>query len=304
MWVSQSVAELQGSLRSCWKSSTSIGLVPTMGALHEGHRSLVRRARNDNDVTICSIFVNPTQFGPNEDFTRYPRALERDLALLEAESVAGVFVPTPVDMYPSGFDTRIDVGELGRIIEGARRPGHFSGVATVVTKLFNLTRPSRAYFGQKDAQQLAVIRQITRDLNIPVEVIGCPTVREPDGLALSSRNMYLSPSERLAATVLFRALNAGRDAYRQGERTNAQVRDAVTVVVQSERLAVLDYAEVVDPDSFSSDDPCTDRSIIVIAARVGTTRLIDNLTVSAEYEHQGPRTLHRQQRTGTLPSQL
>src|ERR671935_2931272 len=218
------IAALHDALAWRWRSGVTVGLVPTMGALHEGHLSHVRRARERDDVVVASVFVNPTQFGPSEDLTRYPRTPERDAALLEAEGVDVLFMPSAEEMYPPGFATRVEVGRIGEVLEGASRPGHFAGVATVVLKLFQLVRPTRAYFGQKDAQQLAVIRQMVRDLNLPVEIVAGPTIREPDGLAMSSRNAYLYPAERRAATVLYHTLTAARDRYSAGERDAEALR--------------------------------------------------------------------------------
>jgi len=236
----------------------------------------VRRARAENDHVITTIFVNPTQFGPSEDLTRYPRDLPRDLALLEAEKVDLVFAPDVSEMYPPGFGTFIDVGPIAAPLEGAARPGHFRGVATVVCKLFAITSPHRAYFGQKDAQQTLVIRRMTLDLNLPVEIVVCPIVREPDGLAMSSRNVYLNPEERRAATVLFRALRAAQERFAAGERNGDALRAAMRAVIDAEPLARADYVSVADLDDLHELETVTSRALASLAVRIGTTRLIDN----------------------------
>lgn len=256
-----------------------VGCVPTMGYLHEGHLSLVRRAKAECASVEVSIFVNPTQFGPNEDLARYPRDLPRDLAMLEAEGVDLVWTPTVEEMYPPGFQTWVTVEKLSQGLEGAARPGHFRGVATVVTKLFNAMLPDKAYFGQKDAQQAAVIRQMTRDLNFPVEIVVCPTVREPDGLAMSSRNTYLQAEERQAATVLFRALSAAEQAYRQGERRAETLRQIVREVVGAEPLARLQYVSCADYETLEELDLVQGKALLSLAVYIGQTRLIDNFVL-------------------------
>jgi pantoate--beta-alanine ligase len=253
------------------------GFVPTMGYLHEGHLSLVRRARAENDRVAVSIFVNPTQFGPHEDYARYPRDLERDLRLLEPLGVDLVFVPSVEEMYPPGFQTWVIVEEVSRPLEGASRPGHFRGVATVVAKLFNILQPDRAYFGQKDAQQTVVIRRMVQDLNIPVEIVICPTVREPDGLAMSSRNTYLNPEERRAATVLFQALQAAKARYEAGERDAERLREAMREVIRAEPLARIDYVSVAHPETLQELERVEGPALLSLAVYIGTTRLIDNL---------------------------
>jgi len=253
------------------------GFVPTMGYLHEGHLSLVRRARAENDRVAVSIFVNPTQFGPHEDYARYPRDLERDLRLLEPLGVDLVFVPSVEEMYPPGFQTWVIVEEVSRPLEGASRPGHFRGVATVVAKLFNILQPDRAYFGQKDAQQTVVIRRMVQDLNIPVEIVICPTVREPDGLAMSSRNTYLNPEERRAATVLFRALQAAKARYEAGERDAERLREAMREVIRAEPLARIDYVSVAHPETPRELEQVEGPALLSLAVYIGTTRLIDNI---------------------------
>lgn len=262
----------------------TVGLVPTMGYLHEGHLSLVRRARAENDHVVTTIFVNPMQFGPSEDLARYPRDLPRDLALLESEKVDLVFAPDVAAMYPPGFGTFVDAGPIATPLEGAVRPGHFRGVATVVCKLFNITTPHRAYFGQKDAQQTLVIRRMTLDLNLPVEIVVCPIVREPDGLAMSSRNVYLNPEERRAATVLFRALQAAQERFLAGERNGDALRAAMRAVIDAEPLARPDYVSVADLDDLHELEEVTTRALASLAVRIGTTRLIDNCLLEARGE--------------------
>ncbi len=274
----------------------TVGLVPTMGYLHEGHLSLVRRARAENDNVITTIFVNPTQFSPAEDLARYPRDLPRDLALLEAEKVDLVFAPDVAEMYPPGFGTFVDAGPITAPLEGAARPGHFRGVATVVCKLFNITTPHRAYFGQKDAQQTLVIRRMTLDLNLPVEIVVCPIVREPDGLAMSSRNVYLNPEERRAATVLFRALQAAQDRFRAGERNGDALRAAMRAVIDAEPLARADYVSVADLDDLHELEEVTSRALASLAVRIGTTRLIDNCLLEVRGERREARGERREVR--------
>lgn len=258
-----------------------LGLVPTMGFLHEGHLSLVRAARRDNDSVAVSIFVNPTQFGPNEDFERYPRDQERDLALLRAEGVDIVFAPSPEEMYPPGFDDWVEVrGPLAERLEGAARPGHFRGVATVVARLFRIIEPDRAYFGEKDAQQSRVIRRMVRELGLPVEIVGLPTVREPDGLAMSSRNVYLSPEERSAALSLSRSLYIGRKLTEEGVRDAETVRRAVRECVKREPLVKLEYVSVADDETLEELDTIDRRALLLLAARAGSTRLIDNIRLT------------------------
>ncbi|MDX6573897.1 MAG: pantoate--beta-alanine ligase [Gaiellales bacterium] len=255
-----------------------LGLVPTMGWLHEGHRSLMQRARADNATTIASIFVNPRQFNEAADYQRYPRNEARDLAICEQEGLDLVFAPGVEEIYPPGFDTTVSVGAVARPLEGAARPGHFDGVATVVAILFDLVGAERAYFGQKDAQQVMVIRQMARDLAIPTEVIACPTVREPDGLALSSRNVHLSSEERAAAPVLRRALLAARDRWESGERSGDGLRDAMWEILAAEPLAIPAYVSVADGRTLDELDRVVDGipALLSLAVRFGSTRLIDN----------------------------
>ena len=258
-----------------------VGLVPTMGALHEGHLSLVRTARSECDCVVVSLFVNPTQFGPQEDFAAYPRDLDRDLRLLEAEGADVVFAPTAEEIYPPGFDDWVEVrGPLSERLEGEFRPGHFRGVTTVVVRLFRIVRPQRAYFGEKDAQQLRVVRRMTEEQRLPVEVIGLPTVREPDGLAMSSRNAYLSAEERRAALVLPRALQlARRMVEEQGVRDAAAVRRAAEELIEGEPLARIDYVAVTDGETLEELSEIDRPALILAAARVGATRLIDNVAL-------------------------
>jgi len=253
-----------------------LGLVPTMGFLHDGHLSLVRRAMDECKSVAVSIFVNPTQFGPTEDLSKYPRDLQRDLQLLETAGVHLVWTPTPEVMYPSGYQTWVEVEGLALPLEGAVRPGHFRGVTTVVAKLFNAIGADRAYFGQKDAQQAAVIRRMAADLDFPTDVVVCPTVREDDGLALSSRNTYLDPAERQAATVLHRALSAARTAYENGERSAEALRRLVTDTVAAEPLARLQYVSCADYDNLQELQTISGKALLSMAAFLGKTRLIDN----------------------------
>jgi pantoate--beta-alanine ligase len=254
----------------------SVGLVPTMGALHAAHLSLVHAARRENDRVAATLFVNPTQFGPGEDFTRYPRDVDRDRRLLAAAGGDLLFAPGVEEMYPRGAETAIDVGSVAAPLEGERRPGHFRGVATVVMKLLQIATPDRAYFGEKDAQQLAVVRRLVADLDVPVEIRGCPIVREPDGLAMSSRNAYLSPDERKAAVVLSRALAAGERCWSGGERRGAALRAAMELVLGSEPLARVDYAVAADPETFRELDVARGPVLLLLAVRIGATRLVDN----------------------------
>jgi pantoate--beta-alanine ligase len=276
-----------------WRRSLrgSVGLVPTMGFLHAGHVSLVERARRENDHVAASLFVNPTQFGPTEDLSRYPRDLDRDRALLEQAGCGLLFVPGVEDMYPHGPGTMVDPGEVAHPLEGERRPGHFRGVATVVLKLLNILQPDRAYFGQKDAQQLAVIRSVVRDLDVPVEIVGCSIVREPDGLALSSRNVYLDADDRKAAPVLHRALLTARGLWEDGERQGEALRAAMRQVLADEPRARVDYVSVADPLTFRELDAIAGPALLSMAVFVGRARLIDNLVLPvSEGAGTSPRT--------------
>jgi pantoate--beta-alanine ligase len=273
------VTSLQEMFAERRKLTEPVGFVPTMGYLHEGHLSLVRRAKQECRSVVVSIFVNPTQFGPQEDLARYPRDLERDLRLLAPLEVDLVWTPTVDEMYPPGYQTWVTVEEVTRPLEGAMRPGHFRGVTTIVSKLFNAVQPQRAYFGQKDAQQAAVIRQMTRDLNYPIEIVVCPTVREADGLAMSSRNVYLSPTERQAATVLYRALRAAEQAYQAGERNAERLRAVMRQVLESEPLARVQYVSCADFDTLQELDEVRGKALLSMAVFIGNTRLIDNIVL-------------------------
>jgi pantoate--beta-alanine ligase len=256
-----------------------VGLVPTMGYLHEGHLSLVRRAQEECDHVVVSIFVNPTQFGPKEDLSKYPRDLDRDLSLLEPLRVDLAWMPTAESMYPPGYQTWVEVEGITRPLEGSMRPGHFRGVTTVVAKLFNAVQPDKAYFGQKDAQQAAVTRQMTRDLNFPLEIVVCPIVREPDGLAMSSRNVYLNPEQRKAATVLSRSLHAAKEAYEDGERDAEKLRRKMKEVLASEPLAQVQYVSCADYDTLEELEMMTGKALLSMAVFMGKTRLIDNIVL-------------------------
>ena len=257
----------------------TVGLVPTMGYLHEGHLSLIRQAKAECEHVIVTIFVNPTQFGPNEDFSNYPRDIEHDLKLINPLGVDLVWNPAPEIMYPPGYQTWVVVEALTRPLEGALRPGHFRGVTTVVAKLFNATQPDKAYFGQKDAQQAAVIRQMTRDLNFPIEIVVCPTVREADGLALSSRNKYLEGNDRKAATILFRALSAAKDIYEAGERNAEKLRRKMKEVLESEPRAQMQYVSCADYDTLEELAVIKGKTLLSMAVFLGKTRLIDNFVL-------------------------
>ncbi len=265
-------------VRAARSDYSNLGLVPTMGFLHEGHLSLVRRAKTECSAVVASLFVNPTQFGPNEDFDRYPRARERDLTLLESSGCDLVFIPEVSEIYPADFDTKITVGGVSQGLEGAIRPGHFEGVATVVAKLLNIFQPVSAYFGQKDAQQAAVIRKLVRDLDMPVSVVICDIVREADGLAMSSRNAYLSPDERTRATILIRSLRAAEAAYDAGERRAEALRGIMGDALAADPSAQADYVSVADPDTLQELEIIgRSGALMSLAVRIGTTRLLDNL---------------------------
>jgi pantoate--beta-alanine ligase len=259
------------------KLKEPVGLVPTMGFLHAGHLSLVTQAHQDGASVVVSIFVNPAQFGPQEDLAKYPRDLERDLHLLESAGVDLVWAPTNEVIYPAGYQSWVTVDDVSKPLEGAMRPGHFRGVATVVAKLFNAVQPQKAYFGQKDAQQVVVIRQMTRDLDFPVEIVVCPIMREADGLAMSSRNVYLSAPERKAAVVLSRALFQAKVAFENGERDAAHLRKCVQEIIETEPLVMLQYISCADPDTLQELEGPVDRALLSLAVMVGKTRLIDNI---------------------------
>jgi pantoate--beta-alanine ligase len=260
----------------------TLGLVPTMGYLHAGHLSLVRQARAECDAVAVSIFVNPTQFGPREDFARYPRDLPRDLELLAAEHTDLVFVPEVAEMYLPNHSTSVIVRDVTEMLEGAIRPGHFAGVATVVCKLFNIVQPTRAYFGQKDAQQTVVVRRMARDLDIPLDVVIAPTLREPDGLAMSSRNVYLTPEQRAVAPALYRALGEARRRYEAGERHAEALRAAARTVLDAEQLLKPEYVSVADPLTLTEIEQIgADGALVSLAVRLGAVRLIDNIILPA-----------------------
>ena len=257
----------------------TVGLVPTMGYLHEGHLSLIRRAKAECESVVVSIFVNPTQFGANEDLSKYPRDLEHDRSLIEPLGVDLVWNPTPEIMYPTGYQTWVEVEAMTRPLEGAMRPTHFKGVTTVVSKLFNVVQPNKAYFGQKDAQQAAVIRQMTRDLNFPIDVIVCPTTREADGMAMSSRNKYLEGADRPAATILFRALSAAKSAYEGGERNAEKLRAVMKDTLATETRAQPQYVSCADYDTLEELEVVSGKSLLSMAVLIGKTRLIDNFVL-------------------------
>jgi pantoate--beta-alanine ligase len=256
----------------------TVGFVPTMGYLHEGHLSLIRRARDECEHVVVSIFVNPTQFGANEDLSKYPRDLERDLRLIEPYTDL-VWTPSAESMYPKEYQTWVEVEAMTRPLEGAMRPGHFRGVTTIVAKLFNSVQPDKAYFGQKDAQQVAVIRQMTRDLNFLIEIVVCPIMREPDGLAMSSRNVYLDAEQRKAATVLFRSLSAAREAFDLGERDAEKLRQVMKALIASEPLAQLQYVSCADYNTLEELDLIKGKALLSMAVFLGKTRLIDNFVL-------------------------
>ena len=279
MIVARGVADLRGALRA---PAAPVGLVPTMGYLHEGHLSLVEAARRDCPTVVVSIFVNPAQFGPGEDFAEYPRDEERDLELLERAGVDVAFAPDDAEIYPPGDSTRIRVGGVAEVLEGERRPGHFEGVATVVGKLFLIVQPDRAYFGEKDAQQLAVLRRMTEDLRFPVAIVGCPIVREPDGLARSSRNVYLAPEERAQATALHAGLRDAAGAFADGERDAGTLRALVRERIAAAPLAEIDYVSLADPATLAELEGAFEPpALLSLAVRFGAARLIDNVTLRA-----------------------
>jgi pantoate--beta-alanine ligase len=277
MRILADTTELQTLTARLYQERQTIGFVPTMGALHEGHLSLVRAARQQTDVVIASIFVNPAQFGKGEDWSHYPRNLERDAELLAPLGVDYLFTPTPDEIYPAGFTTYITVEGVSEMLEGASRPGHFRGVATVLTILFNLVRPHQVFMGQKDVQQTVVVKQMVRDLRLPTEIVVVPTMREADGLAMSSRNQYLDAAERQAATVLYRALCQAQELHAAGEREAQRLKDAMQQVIAAEPKAVLDYLAINDAQTLAPLTTLTERAAVVsLAVKLGRTRLIDN----------------------------
>lgn len=279
MKICETIGDMRAASRAARRSGKRLGFVPTMGALHEGHLSLVRAARAKCGVVAVSIFVNPLQFGPSEDLAKYPRTFERDLALLKKEAVDFLFAPTPEEMYPSGAVTYVTVEGLSEKLCGKSRPGHFRGVTTVVAKLFHIVEPDLAFFGQKDAAQATIIRRMVRDLNLPVEIVVCPIVREPDGLAMSSRNAYLGPPERKAALVLHRALAQLKKRFDQGEKNAAALIEAGKLVLAQEPAVRLDYLEIVDPATLNPMADLASGALVAVAAFVGNTRLIDNVVL-------------------------
>lgn len=280
MQIANTIAEMK-ALRL--KHLGSVGFVPTMGYLHDGHLALVKRARAENAVVVVSIFVNPTQFGPAEDFASYPRDTQRDLALLEKEMVDIVFTPSSEEMYPEGFSSWVEVEKITERLEGSHRPGHFRGVATVVTKLFNIIKPTRAYFGQKDAQQALVIKKMVTDLNMDLEIVVAPTVRESDGLAMSSRNTYLNPKEREAATILFKALTLAQNLWGEGERNADTIRQEMVSLISSEPLAKIDYVSIADAETLEELSRIDRPALASLAVRIGRTRLIDNVVLAQNH---------------------
>lgn len=278
MKVLRTVQEIQAFSKAAKNAGKSVGLVPTMGALHEGHLTLMRRARQENDVVIASVFVNPTQFGPNEDFDAYPRRFEEDCKKLETVPVDAVFHPEPKEMYPEGYCTYVNVeGDITKKLCGAQRPGHFRGVATVVTKLMNLSRADRAYFGQKDAQQVVVVNRFVSDLNIPTEIVMVPIVREESGLARSSRNQYLSSEEKEAALVLSRSLKKGKEAFDGGEKDVETLKKIVRDEIGTEPTAVIDYVDIYSFPGLLPIEKVEQPALLAIAVKIGKTRLIDNM---------------------------
>lgn len=276
MKVITTIDEVRDQVKSWRNNGESIGLVPTMGYLHEGHQSLMASAKKDNQRVIVTIFVNPMQFGPKEDLASYPRDLERDKKACQQMGVDLIFCPSADEMYDANFNSYVNVNGLTDALCGKKRPGHFKGVCTVVTKLFNITQPDRAYFGQKDAQQLAVIQRMVQDLNIPIEIIGCPIVRESDGLAKSSRNSYLSEQERLAAICLYRSIEQAKQMIKAGEKSVSTILKAMKNVINNEPLAKIDYIEFVDFATLTNVDVLKQDSLCALAVYIGKTRLIDN----------------------------
>lgn len=281
MKIVETIAEVREQVKQWKKEGLTVALVPTMGYLHEGHRSLMERARKENDRVVVSVFVNPTQFGPNEDLASYPRDLEHDTALCDSVGVDLIFHPAPEEMYPKGFCSFVDMDVLTKELCGLSRPVHFRGVCTVVSKLFHIVTPDRAYFGEKDAQQLAVIKRMVLDLNLDIEIVGCPIVREADGLAKSSRNTYLSPEERKAALVLSRSIFAGKKLAESGETDAHKLVQAMTDIISAEPLARIDYVKVVDLLTMQQIDKLDRPFLAAIAVYIGKTRLIDNFMVQA-----------------------
>lgn len=276
MKIVETVSEVRQCVKQWRKEGLTVGLVPTMGYLHEGHKSLIDRAVSENDRVVVSVFVNPTQFGPNEDFESYPRDMDKDSALCEDAGASLIFHPQPEEMYLNGYSTFVDMDTITKGLCGKTRPTHFRGVCTVVSKLFNIVAPDRAYFGQKDAQQLAVIKHMVRDLNFDIDIVGCPIIREEDGLAKSSRNTYLNEAERKAATVLSRALSEGKKFIADGEKKSSDVKKIISDIISSEPLAKIDYVEIVDWNNLEPVEDTEGQVLCAIAVYIGKTRLIDN----------------------------
>ena len=280
MQIVKTVEDVRKQVKVWRERGLSVGLVPTMGCLHEGHKSLIDKAVEQNDCVVVSVFVNPIQFGPTEDLATYPRDLEHDAAICEEAGADLIFHPQPEEMYYDDFCTYIDMDNLTKGLCGRTRPTHFRGVCTVVGKLFHIVGPDRAYFGQKDAQQLAVIRRMVRDLNFPLQIVGCPIVREEDGLAKSSRNTYLSPEERKAAVILHKGLEKGEEMVRAGERDAGKVKKAICDIIESEPLAKIDYVDIVDFDNIQEKEVLEGSVLAAVAVYIGKTRLIDNFIIT------------------------
>jgi pantoate--beta-alanine ligase len=276
MKVIETIAEMKRVRREL---NGTVGLVPTMGYLHEGHLELVRRAKADNPWAVVSIFVNPTQFGPKEDFAAYPHDIPRDLKMLETVKTDFVFIPPVAEMYPPRFSTWVDLEKVTERLEGAARPGHFRGVATVCAKLFNIVEPTKAYFGQKDAQQCVVIKKLVAELNMNLDIVIVPTVREPDGLAMSSRNTYLKPDERKAAVVLYQALNIARQMWSQGEKDAEKIRRAMIDHIKKQPLAIIDYVSIADAETLEELKEVKPPAVVSLAVKIGRPRLLDNITL-------------------------
>lgn len=274
------IKDMQAWSRKLRSTGKRIGFIPTMGALHDGHLSLARRSKEENDLTVVSIFVNPTQFGPKEDFSKYPRDLSSDIAKLSPLNIDAVFTPDAREMYPDGFSTSISIGHIGEVLCGASRPGHFNGVATVVAKLFNIVMPDKAYFGQKDFQQTVVIRKLKKELNFDIDIAVCPTIRERDGLAMSSRNAFLSAEERKTSTILHRALKLGEDLIVSKKTTDAdKIKEKIKQLINSETSVIIDYVEIVDVNDLANIKEVKPPVALCLAVKIGTTRLIDNIIV-------------------------
>lgn len=279
MKIIKTIHEVKEEIKKHRLQGKTVGFVPTMGYLHEGHLSLVNASKKQNDITVMSIFVNPTQFGPNEDFEKYPRDMERDIKKAETAGVDIVFLPSVSEMYPEGYKTYVSVEGLTEVLCGKSRPGHFKGVTTIVTKLFNIVKPDRAYFGQKDAQQAAVIMKMVRDIDMDIEIVVCPIIREKDGLAMSSRNVYLKPEERKAAVILSKALFEAEDLIKKGCRSRDEVIEYLRKRINSEELAQIDYVEAVNAKTLETSTQLEGKVLIAVAVRFGNTRLIDNVIV-------------------------